>query len=214
MFDTINLKIKVKFNMTHHIPRLLLYSRLAFAIFILLITIAGAVQNNGLVICLLYIGLLSDIFYGIIARKLGISTQNFRVQDTIIDLLFYLSVFGYIIASNFEIIYSSLLLIYIVLSLELLMYVISLIRFRKLPSPHAILSKFWGIYIIIEFTLLLLNIEGDHFSIALFLGVFVHLDRVLIYSILKTWEHDIPSCYHALLLRNGEEIKRNKIFNG
>ena len=200
--------------MTHHIPRLLLYSRLAFAIFILLITIAGAVQNNGLVICLLYIGLLSDIFDGIIARKLGISTQSFRVQDTIIDLLFYLSVFGYIIASNFEIIYSSLLLIYIVLSLELLMYVISLIRFRKLPSPHAILSKFWGIYIIIEFTLLLLNIEGDHFSIAMCLGVFVHLDRVLIYSILKTWEHDIPSCYHALLLRNGEEIKRNKIFNG
>ncbi len=94
------------------------------------------------------------------------------------------------------------------------MYLISLARFGKLPSPHAIMSKFWGIYIVIEFTLLLIGIKGDHFTIALCIGILVHFDRVLIYSLLRQWDHDIPSAYHALILRQGIPIKRRKIFNG
>ena len=199
--------------MMYYVPIALLYSRLVFAVIIISLSIMGNFDQNGIVIWLMYIGILTDIFDGIIARKLEISTDSFRIQDTVFDLIFYLSVLGYIIFSNVQQIYSNLILISIVLLLELLMYIISLTRFRKLPSPHAILSKFWGIYIVIEFTLLLLKVEGNHFSIALFIGIFVHLDRVLIYSILRKWDHDIPSSYHALLLREGKDIKRNRIFN-
>ena len=200
--------------MKYHIPKILLYIRLVFAVIVIILSITGSFGNNDLVLLLMYLGVITDVFDGIIARKLEISTTSFRVQDTVIDLLFYLSVLGYIASSNFQMIYDNLILIIIILSLELLMYVISMTRFRKLPSPHAILSKFWGIYIVIEFTLLLLQVEGNHFSIALCIGIFVHLDRVLIYSILKKWDHDIPSSYHALLIRGEKDIKRNRIFNG
>ncbi len=95
-----------------------------------------------------------------------------------------------------------------------MMYLVSLARFGKLPSPHAILSKFWGIYLVVEFSLLILGVNGSHFMFALYIGIFVHLDRVLIYILLREWDHDIPSSYHALLIRNGKSIHRNKLFNG
>jgi CDP-diacylglycerol--glycerol-3-phosphate 3-phosphatidyltransferase len=32
--------------------------------------------------------------------------------------------------------------------------------------------------------------------------------------VLKKWTADVPSFYHAIQLRKGKEIKRNKYFNG
>jgi CDP-diacylglycerol--glycerol-3-phosphate 3-phosphatidyltransferase len=101
-----------------------------------------------------------------------------------------------------------------ILALEVSMYIISLLRFKKLPSPHAILSKFWGIYLVIEFTLLILGVTGSHFQIALYFGLVAHIDRILIYSFIRTWDHDIPSSYQAFLLRQGKPIQRWKLFNG
>jgi len=34
------------------------------------------------------------------------------------------------------------------------------------------------------------------------------------FFILKDWTNDIPSLYHAVLIRKGKEIKRHKLFNG
>jgi CDP-diacylglycerol--glycerol-3-phosphate 3-phosphatidyltransferase len=162
----------------------------------------------------MYIGILTDVFDGIIARKLHISTDDFRVLDTVFDLLFYLSILLFSISINHTAFSDNKILILAILSLESLMYLLCLIRFRKLPSPHAILSKFWGIYIIIEFTLLINHVPGNHFSIALIIGVFVHLDRLFIFILLRNWEHDIPSSYHALLIRQGKKINRLQLFNG
>jgi CDP-diacylglycerol---glycerol-3-phosphate 3-phosphatidyltransferase len=162
----------------------------------------------------MYLGIISDVFDGIIARKLKISTQYFRVMDTIFDLLFYFSILGFIISVNPQSVRDSIILICCILILESLMYVISLFRFGMFPSPHAILSKFWGLYIVVEFSLLILGVPGSHFKIALVFGLIAHIDRVLIYIIIKQWDHDIPSSYHALMMRQGKQINRKKIFNG
>jgi CDP-diacylglycerol--glycerol-3-phosphate 3-phosphatidyltransferase len=162
----------------------------------------------------MYIGIVTDVFDGIIARKLKVSTQKLRLLDTIFDLFFYLSILFFVFSINPAAISGNILLIGGIFSLEALMYLVSLIRFRKLPSPHSILSKFWGLYIVIEFSLLIMGVAGPHFTIALIFGCVAHLDRILIYLFLKQWDHDIPSSYHALLLRQGKEINRKEIFNG
>ena len=195
------------------IPKSLLYSRLLFAV---MIFVLGSLKGNDskiYALCLMYAGILSDIFDGIIARRLNISTSGFRVLDTVFDLLFYCSIFTFIARVKHGSIIENLPCISIILGLEVLMYAISLLRFAKLPSPHAILSKFWGLYLVVEFSLLILGVQGNHFTLALLFGIFVHIDRVLIYVLLKQWEHDIPSSYHALLLRNGKSISKNKLFN-
>jgi CDP-diacylglycerol--glycerol-3-phosphate 3-phosphatidyltransferase len=162
----------------------------------------------------MYIGIMSDVFDGIVARKLKISTDKLRVQDTIIDLFFYVSILYFLILSEPQLFRENKFILISILCLECLMYCLSLVRFKKIPSPHAIMSKFWGIYIVIEFTLILQEINGTHFAIALYIGLIVHLDRVLIYLLLKKWEHDIPSSYHAYLLRKGLKIRKMELFNG
>ncbi len=178
------------------------------------LTFVDSFNAKYFVLILMHTGVIADIFDGIIARKLNISTTSFRVLDTIFDLLFYLSILVYIASTNSHAISNNTLLIVIIISLEGLMYIVSFIRFKKAPSPHAILSKFWGLYIIIEFTLLIMGVAGNHFTIALCFGVIIHTERVLIYSILKQWDHDIPTVYHALQLKQGKQIVRRKIFNG
>ncbi len=197
-----------------HIPALLLYSRLLFAFIIIIITFLKPENARAIVLTLMYIGILTDIFDGIIARNLNVSNPTFRLLDTIFDLFFYLSILFFIISINPGAISKNILLICGILSLEGLMYLVSLIRFGKLPSPHSILSKFWGIYMIVEFSLLIIGVAGPHFTIALIFGLVAHLDRALIYLLLPQWDHDIPSSYHALLLRQGKQISRKKIFNG
>ena len=197
-----------------YIPKILLYSRLIFCLIIVTLIVFEYPNSKWIVLVLLYVGVLADVFDGIIARRLNISTESFRLLDTLFDLLFYLAVFLFIFSTNSHEIESNVSLILGALSLEFLMYAISLFRFNKLPSPHAILSKFWGLYLVVEFTLLILEIKGNHFAIALAIGLFVHLDRVLIYILLRKWDHDIPSSYHALLIRNGKQIKRRRLFNG
>jgi phosphatidylglycerophosphate synthase len=200
--------------MKNKIPEILLYSRLIFALVIIAITLYPFFNSKLIILSLMYLGLLSDVFDGIIARKLNISTENFRVLDTAFDLLFYFSILFFIISTNQHVFSDHKIFILIIVILEAHMYVISMMRFGKLPSPHAILSKFWGLYIIVEFTLLICQVRGNHFLISLIVGMFVHVDRVLIYILLRNWEHDIPSSYHALLIRQGKKIKRLKMFNG
>jgi|GEM_PF-359383 len=197
-----------------YLPRLLLYSRPVLILIILTLTFIDYANSNKIVLIIMYIGIISDIFDGILARKLNISTTTFRLHDTIFDLFFYFSILFYINSINQLIIRHNIYLIGSIIGLESILYMISLTRFHKFPSPHAILSKFWGIYLIIEFTLLIIGVPGLHFRICLIIGLFVHIDRVLIYSIIKNWDHDIPSFYHAIKLRNGKTIFRGKIFNG
>ena len=78
--------------MKKQIPNILLYSRLLIAIIIFILVVLQFSHLNILVLVLMYIGILTDIFDGIIARKLNVSSKNFRVLDTIFDVIFLFSI--------------------------------------------------------------------------------------------------------------------------
>ncbi|CAG5076911.1 CDP-alcohol phosphatidyltransferase family protein [Parvicella tangerina] len=203
-----------KVNWGYLIPRILLHSRWIIAIPIASLSFYRSECTDLMVFILLLYGLISDIFDGILARKFNTSTPSFRKADSIVDLVFFGSVIFYLWYSNPQPFLVNIGLVIVILSTELTKYLVSLIRFGKMPSAHATLAKFWGLWLVIEFSLLLFRVEGMHFTIALIYGAIVHLDSLLIYLFLKQWDHDIPSCWHALQLRKGKEIKRFKIFNG
>jgi CDP-diacylglycerol--glycerol-3-phosphate 3-phosphatidyltransferase len=196
------------------IPNILLFSRPIFIGAIVFLAVTRPPHANLIVLSLITVCLVTDILDGIIARRLNISTTQFRVLDTIFDLAFYLCTLGYVFSINPVVLETNARLILSILTLEVLLYLTSLIRFGRLPSPHAFLSKVWGLYLAVEFYLLILQVEGNHFQLALCFGVIVHIDRLLIYLFLKSWDHDIPSSYHAWLLRNGKSITRHQLLNG
>ncbi len=169
---------------------------------------------SSILICLLYAGLLSDIADGIIARHLKIATPQLRRLDSQVDLLFWIGVGISAYLLNPELIQKQSLPFYILFITEGLCYVISIIRFKKETCCHAWISKLWGLSLLAAFTAII-GFGSTYFwyNFAIVLGILSHLDRILITLIIPEWTHDIPSTYHAILLRQGKSFKKYKLFN-
>jgi len=200
--------------MKKYIPISLIVFRLILAPTILLLVYYLRDKSRILVLILMYLGLISDILDGIIARRLHVSSSNLRRFDSQTDMIFWLSIgiSTWILYPN--LIQCNLISISIILILEVLCYIISIIKFRKETCTHAFLSKMWGLTLLLAFTSLLgFNHAGFPFILAIILGVISHIDRILITLILPSWTHDIPSFYHAYLIRKGLNFKRNSLFN-
>lgn len=198
-----------------NIPVSLIIFRLLLAPIILALAYFKENDAKIIIVALMYLGLISDILDGIIARKQNISTTKLRRMDSQTDMIFWLSIgfatwllYPKLISENATVIWT-------IIGMEISCYVISLIKFKKETCTHAFLSKLWGITLLIAFTSLIgFNHAGIPFKIAIIMGLISHIDRILITLILPKWNHDIPSAYHAYLIRKGINIKRNKYLNG
>ena len=74
------------------VPIALIFSRLAIGITLVPLSILHIRHYTAVAIILLSVGVLTDIFDGIIARKYNISTQILRRLDSGIDQLFFILV--------------------------------------------------------------------------------------------------------------------------
>jgi CDP-diacylglycerol--glycerol-3-phosphate 3-phosphatidyltransferase len=199
----------------HKIPLLLIYSRLVFAAVLLWLAIFKPSYYPGLIIVLMITGLLSDIFDGIIARRLNISTVSLRRLDTTVDLIFWLAiaVATYLLHPDFY--FRNVFKILLIIGLEGIGYGVCLIKFRKEVATHAISSKLWTL--IMFAALVQIVASGDSvllFNLCFYTGILNKLEIIAMLLIIKKWHNDIPTVYHAVLLRKEKAIKRNKLFNG
>lgn len=147
---------------------------------------------------LLVAGILSDVFDGIIARKLQIATDGLRKWDSNVDVVFL--VCSIIAAWMFqpEVVADKAFYIWSIVAFELLMYVVCLVRFRKLPSNHAYSAKLFAVWICIS--LMLLFATGD-WAIVFFImygfGVLSYLDNLLILALLREYKVDTKGFWKA-----------------
>lgn len=197
------------------LPILLIYSRIVLGAIIVSLSLLQPTYFRAIIITLIALGLISDILDGIIARRLGISNARMRRMDSTVDQFFWLAVVAscYIIAPEFF--KSNFVQILILIGLEATCYIISFVKFRKEVATHAISSKVWTL---ILFATLIQIIAVNHsvilFTICLYLGIVTRLEIISIFLIIKHWTNDVPSVYHAVLIRKGKSIKRHKLFNG
>lgn len=75
-----------------NIPIALTIFRLCLAPVILLLAWYSVDNASMIILFLMFLGLLSDIFDGIIARKQNISTEKLRRMDSQVDMVFWLSI--------------------------------------------------------------------------------------------------------------------------
>lgn len=197
------------------IPIALIYSRLLLGFVILLLSIANVAHYNIWAVVLLTVGLLTDVFDGIVARRLGISTQKLRRMDSTIDVVFFVAVAvaTYIQCSDFFA--TNWLKLTILLSSEALTYVVSFIKFRKEIATHSIGAKIWTLFLFATLVQIILQCQsGWLFDTCFWLGIAIRAEIIAIILILKNWTNDVPTFYHAVLIRQHKPIKRNKLFNG
>jgi CDP-diacylglycerol--glycerol-3-phosphate 3-phosphatidyltransferase len=163
----------------------------------------------------MYLGLISDILDGIIARKQDSSSAKLRRMDSQTDMIFWLSIGFSTWILYPKLISDNSIAIWTILGMEVLVYAISILKFKRETCTHAFLSKLWGLTLLTAFTSLIgFNHAGIPFSAAIIMGLISHIDRILITLILPKWTHDIPSTYHAYLIRKGIDFKRNDYLNG
>ena len=200
-------------KLTKAIPFSLVYLRLLLAPVMIVYT--WQIHKSGwfLFTCL-WTGMLSDILDGIIARHLDIADDRFRKWDAQADVIFWLAAGGCVWALNGRLFQDHLYWIVLLFLLEPVSDLINFFKFRKSGCAHNWLSKFWGILLVITFTLFLAGKQPVLlFRACLLFGVLSQADRIIISSLLSKPECDIPSCYHAWLRKKGKTFKKYKLFN-
>ncbi|UFH31293.1 CDP-alcohol phosphatidyltransferase family protein [Chryseobacterium sp. C-71] len=197
-----------------NIPYILIAVRFLFAPIIFFLSYLIGEESRFLILALMFIGLLTDIFDGIIARKVGVSSEKLRRLDSQVDLVFWLSLGFAAYFINPEVIKNHWQSIALIFIMEALCYIISIIKFKKETCTHAWLSKLWGLSLLIAFTYLIgFQQAGWAFHLTIILGIISHVDVILIILILPKWQYDVPSCYHAWNIRKGKQRKKSTLFN-
>jgi CDP-diacylglycerol--glycerol-3-phosphate 3-phosphatidyltransferase len=157
----------------------------------------------GFGVCLV-LAFVSDIFDGIIARRLNIATPGLRRLDSLADSIFY-------VCATFAVwfLYPSQLADHMKAlvalgALEVIRYVVDLRKFGREASYHMWSSKLWGIALFCGFfSLLALGSSGFAVAAAIYVGIVADIEGLLISCLLVQWRTDVPSLVHAYRIRRG-----------
>ncbi|HEX6913926.1 MAG TPA: CDP-alcohol phosphatidyltransferase family protein [Chitinophagaceae bacterium] len=198
-----------------HLPVILIYFRLLSGLIILLVSLAQPAIPSAVILTLFTAGLLSDIFDGIIARRLQVSTEKLRRLDSTADQVFWICVAIGVLYATPAFFSENKLRLFILLGSEALAYIICYLRFRKEVATHAISSKLWTLVLFATIAELMVRHDsGILFEVCFYLGIATRLEIIAILLLLKQWTNDVPSVFHAYRLRKGKPISRHKLFNG
>jgi len=196
------------------LPIGLLYFRLCSGILILTLSFFDNDYYELITAILFSLGLLSDILDGIIARRLHVATQKLRRLDSLVDQLFFLLVALALFSRWPAFFVHNAAKLIILVSAEGAAYFLCFLKFRREVATHALASKIWALVLFATlFQLLLTGNSTVLFTICFYLGLLTRLEIIGIILLLRRWAHDVPSIYHAYLLRHGQAIARHPLFN-
>jgi phosphatidylglycerophosphate synthase len=197
-----------------YIPSILVGIRLAIAPLLLLDAWDRQISSWFLVGYI--IAVLSDIFDGIIARRLGVSTVRLRQSDSWADICLYLC-----IAASTWWVYPQVVIdfkfpLLLAAIAQLSLYALGWLKFRKFPSFHTYTAKIWGL------TLLVATVRLFGFNDANFLWLTIgmcllnSIEEIAMTLILAEWQCDVLSIFAASDLRKNALItlpERNELTN-
>ena len=180
----------------------------------LLVWLAGSGPRPWLFLSLLLAGLLSDIFDGITARKLGVASVALRVWDSRADLVFWLCTAAAVWRAHPEILRAHAGWISALLASEASTYLVGLLRFGKPMSTHALLAKVFGLSLFAALTAALsFGVAGVPLFVCITLGLAANAEIVAIAFILPAWQADVPTWRQALRIRRGLSVQKSAWFN-
>ena len=146
---------------------------------------------------------LSDILDGVIARRLGVSTANLRQADSWADRCLYICVFTSAWLVHADVVIAFRIPLLTVVLVQLVWWLVNLIKYGKPASYHTYSAKLWGITLLIAtIALFSFNYAGLTLWLAVLVGIIHSLEEIVMTLVLPVWTHDVLSLFHALRLRN------------
>lgn len=148
------------------------------------------------------VALLSDVFDGMIAKRLGVATSRLREADSWVDTFFYLCVLGSAWLAYRDIVLVFAVPIGVMLGAQLLSLMTDWLKYRRFASYHAYSARAAGLALVAAAVALFgFGSAGWLLWLAIGLAILSHLEKVIITLLLPRWTHDVRSAGHALRLR-------------
>jgi CDP-diacylglycerol--glycerol-3-phosphate 3-phosphatidyltransferase len=150
---------------------------------------------------------VSDIFDGIIARRLGVSNSKLRQADSWADTCLFSCIFVSAWLGYRDILIAYKLPLLMVIFAQIVWWIVNLIKYGKPASYHTYSAKFWGITLFIAIVSLFgFNYAGIALWLTCIAGTIYSLEEIAMTLILPVWTHDVLSIFHALKLRQQTDI--------
>lgn len=201
--------------MKNKIPITLIYSRLVLGFLLVALAFFKIQYFAFFSIFILSLGLITDIFDGIIARQLNISSEKLRRLDSTIDQIFFTSVLVAAFIHCPEFFKSNWIKLSLIVGFEILAYLVCYVKFKREIATHSIGAKVWTLFLFATIVEIFFSCQSILiFNLCFYIGILTRIEIIAIILILKNWVTDVPTFYHAIKLRQGKEIKRHKLFNG
>lgn len=162
--------------------------------------LAAAVYNpNPAVFGLcLSLAFLSDVFDGVIARRLNVVTSGLRRLDSLVDTIFYACVALAALKRYPAALDAHATSIVALIALELTRYVVDWMKFRRVASYHMWSSKLWGLLLFVAFFALFVFGRAGWISVAIYAGILADVEGLAISWVLSESRTDVASIVHAL----------------
>jgi CDP-diacylglycerol--glycerol-3-phosphate 3-phosphatidyltransferase len=180
--------------MKRHVPFLLTTLRLLLGPVALACALAGV--SRAVYLPILVTGTLSDIFDGIIARRLGVATPALRRYDSVTDMIYYLFILGATWILCRPVVERTWWLIALILISEALVISVCQFKFGRFPATHSYLAKFYGLCLLGGLMALLTFDAGARVVIALTVVALVtNAEIIAIHLLMKQPPVDVKSIF-------------------
>jgi CDP-diacylglycerol--glycerol-3-phosphate 3-phosphatidyltransferase len=171
-----------------------------------LLACAALGASRWLLAALLTVALLSDVFDGIVARRLGVATPFLRRADSLVDTAFYLCATAALATRAPAVLWSHLTGIAIVGALEVSRWVLERHRYGRIAAYHMWSAKLWGIALWLGFCeAFLTGRPGPFMQAAIATGILTDIEGLAASLVLSSWHHDVRSIWHAVRLERAVE---------
>ena len=161
------------------------------------LTLALGNAPRWLFLPLLVVGTLSDIFDGILARRIGVSTPGLRRYDSITDVIYYLFILGALWRLCQHVALHNLWALAIILGSETIGILVCVVKFGTYPATHSWLAKFYGLCLLGGLIALLAFDAGNWAMIMVaVVAAVTNAEIMLLHLLAKTPPVDVPSIFH------------------
>ncbi len=156
-------------------------------------------ENNQLFIVLLSINLITDILDGLIARTFKLETEFGAKLDSVADIGTYIMAFTGMIALHGKFVSDHAFSFGLILVLYVIPQLISLIKFRRMPSLHLYSNKVTG-YIqgIFIFTFFNFGYYAPYFYFMIIASCIAYLEELVCVLYLKELKSNVKTIAHVL----------------
>jgi CDP-diacylglycerol--glycerol-3-phosphate 3-phosphatidyltransferase len=156
-------------------------------------------------LALLIAAVVTDILDGMIARRLGTSSERLRQLDGFADLALYGQLFMGAVLLDPATFRSLAGPIAVLFAGQVVLYASCLMRYGRPPSYHGVTAKAWGLGLTVAFIAIFCARETEAgVWVALILGYINTLDELAMTALLPAWHTDVLNVAAACRLRTGD----------